>query len=39
MTPDKLIDELKGMEKKIFRTIFAGSFSKKMYRLYEFAKR
>ena len=36
MTPDNLIDELKGMEKAVFKKVFAGGFSKKMYRIYEF---
>lgn len=38
MTPSHLVDELKGMEKAIFKKVFAGSFSKKMYRIYEFRK-
>lgn len=38
MTPDRLINELTGAEKAIFRKVFAGSFSKKMYRIYEFEK-
>jgi len=36
MTPRSLIDELQGTEKRIFRKVFAGSFSKKLYRLYEY---
>ncbi len=36
MTPDTLVNELSGMEKAIFKKVFAGSFSKKMYRMYEF---
>ena len=36
MTPDYLIDELKGMEKVIFKKVFAGDFAKKIYRLYEY---
>lgn len=36
LTPENLIEELKGMEKWIFRTLFAGSFAKRLYRLYEF---
>ena len=39
MTPQKYIDELKGMEKKIFQKLFAGSFSKKLYRLFEYQKK
>lgn len=38
MTPQELIDELCGMEKHIFKKVFAGSFSKKMYRLCEYRK-
>ena len=36
MTPKVLIDELQGMERAIFKKVFAGRISKKMYRLYEF---
>ena len=36
MTPDELIDELTGFEKAVYKKVFAGSFSKKMYRMYEF---
>ncbi|MDD3219398.1 MAG: class I SAM-dependent methyltransferase [Lachnospiraceae bacterium] len=36
MTPDDLIGELHGFEKTFFRLLFAGGFSKKLYRLYEF---
>ena len=36
MTPDTLVNELSGMEKAIFKKVFAGSFAKKMYRMYEF---
>ena len=36
MTPDCMINELKGMEKRIFKNVFGGSFSKKMYRLFEY---
>ena len=38
MTPDNLMNELKGMERAIFRKVFAGSFSKKIYKIYEFVK-
>lgn len=38
MTPEYLIGQLKGMEMKIFRKIFAGKFAGKMYRLYEYKK-
>ena len=36
MTPQVLVQELKGVERKIFEKVFAGSVSKKMYRLYEY---
>lgn len=38
MTPADLVDELQGMEKRIFGTLFAGGIAKKMYRLYEYRK-
>ena len=36
MTPDDLIDQLQGIEKRIFQKLFAGSFAQKMYQLYEY---
>lgn len=39
MTPDTLIDELTGMEKAVFKRVFGGTFSKKMYRLYEYVSK
>lgn len=36
MTPDHLIEELKGVEKAIFQKVFAGKISQKMYRMYEY---
>ena len=36
MTPEKFIDELVGMEKKIFKYLFAGRIAKAMYRMYEY---
>ena len=36
LTPPELIDELQGREKQIFQKIFAGSFSRKLYRLFEY---
>lgn len=39
MTPPRYIDQLQGMEKAIFRRMYAGSLSRKLYRLYEFATR
>ncbi len=38
MIPEKYIDELKGFEKFIFSKLYAGSFSKKLYRLFEYKK-
>lgn len=36
MTPEYLVDEMKGVEKHIFKNIFGGKFSKTMYRLFEY---
>lgn len=38
MTPEDLIDQLKGAEKSIFRTLYAGGIAKKLYRLYEYRR-
>ena len=38
MTPDDLIDQLRGSEKLIFSKLYAGSVARKMYRLYEYRK-
>ena len=38
MIPQKYIDELNGIEKYIFGKLYAGSFSKKLYRLFEYRK-
>ena len=38
MTPMRYIDELCGMEKKIFSRLYAGNFSKKLYKLFEYEK-
>ena len=38
MTPKKYIDVLSGMEKTIFSKLYAGGFSKKLYRMYEYRK-
>ena len=38
MIPDEYIDELSGVEKFIFSRLYAGNFSKKLYRLYEYKK-
>ncbi len=38
MIPQKYIDELRGIEKFIFGNLYAGGFSKKLYRLFEYKK-
>lgn len=38
MTPVKYIDELFGIEKKVFRKLYAGSLSERLYKLYEYKK-
>ena len=38
MTPDRYVNELQGVEKLIFRKLYGGSFSKKLYRLLEYRK-
>ena len=38
MTPLDLIDQLQGMEKTIFKKLYAGSVARKMYRMYEYRK-
>ncbi len=38
MTPDYLIDELQGMERKIFKSLYAGKFSNSLYKIYEYEK-
>ena len=38
MTPQKYIDELEGFEKRIFSKLYAGDFSKKLYRMFEYQK-
>lgn len=37
MVPDKLVNELKGMEKCLFRSVYGGKLSKKIYRLFEYS--
>ncbi len=39
MTPQKYIDELKGFEKVVFAKLYAGDFSRKLYRLFEYKKK
>ena len=36
ITPIKYIEELKGFEKGLFKKLYAGKFSKKLYKIYEF---
>ncbi len=38
ITPQKYIEQLKGFEKGIFQRLYAGKFSKKLYKLYELKK-
>jgi hypothetical protein len=38
MTPQTYINELKGFDRQVFSRIYAGSFSKKLYRLYSYKK-
>ena len=38
MIPQKYIDKLKGFERFVFARLYAGSFSKKLYRLFEYKK-
>ena len=38
MTPEKYIDELRGIERHIFRKLYAGNFASKLYRLFEYRK-
>ena len=37
LTPQSMIEELHGFERAFFKTMFAGSIAKKIYRLYEFS--
>ena len=38
MTPMNLVEQLQGMERRVFKTLYAGSVAKKMYRLYEYRR-
>lgn len=38
MTPSDMIDELAGMEKTVFKKLYAGKMSEKLYRLYEYER-
>ena len=39
MIPQTYIDELKGFERFVFAKVYAGGFSKKLYRLFEYQKK
>lgn len=36
ITPSRLINELKGFEQLVFKSVYAGKTSKKLYKLYEY---
>ena len=38
MTPEDMIARLQGMERRVFRGLYAGRTAKKLYKLYEFGK-
>lgn len=38
MTPEEYINELSGMEKRVFKKLYAGKFASKLYRLFEYKK-
>lgn len=38
MTPAELIGQLHGLEQKTFRSVFAGGFAKKLYRMYQYKR-
>lgn len=38
MMPQKYVAELRGMEKGIFRTLYAGGVSRRLYKLFEYGK-
>ena len=38
MTPSRYVDELTGLERAVFARLYAGGFSKKLYRLFEYKK-
>ena len=38
MTPRCYIEQLKGVERRIFAALYAGELSKKLYKLYEYRK-
>lgn len=38
MTPENLVEELEGSERKIFRALYAGAITRKLYRMYEYSR-
>lgn len=38
ITPQSYIDRLEGLEKRVFRKLYAGTFAQKLYRLFEYRK-
>jgi len=38
MTPNRYVEQLQGMERRIFKKLYAGKFAKKLYRLWEYKK-
>jgi len=38
LTPDEMVRQLYGMEKKLFQTLYGGKIAQKMYRLYEYER-
>ena len=38
MTPEDMCEQLHGIEKKIFKKLYAGKMAKKLYKLYEYRK-
>ena len=38
MTPEDLINQLRGSERLVFSKLYAGAVARKMYRLYEYRK-
>ena len=39
MTPEELIGQLQGMERTVFRKLYAGAVAKKLYRMYEYHRK
>ena len=38
MTPQDLVNQLQGMERRVFEKLYAGKIARKMYRLYEYRR-